>query len=90
MIEYAGSSACFRAIILQYFGDPAARERCESCGNCAPHALDGYERELVRKILSGIARAGERYGRRRIASMLVGDTRGLPSALTRTSTRDLA
>jgi superfamily II DNA helicase RecQ len=45
-----------------------------------------YERELVRKILAGIARAGERYGRNRIAAMLLGDTGDLPPALSRLST----
>jgi hypothetical protein len=45
-----------------------------------------YELELVRRILSGIAGAGERYGRRKIAAMLVGDTSELPPALARLST----
>jgi ATP-dependent DNA helicase RecQ len=72
MIEYADSAACLRATILRYFGDPAARERCEACGVCRPAAIDAYERELVRTILSGIARAGERYGRDRIVAMLTG------------------
>ena len=89
MIEYADSPGCLRAAVLQYFGDPAARERCESCGNCRPGAIDAYERELVRKILSGIARAGERYGRYRIIAMLKGDTRELPPALTGLSTTGL-
>jgi ATP-dependent DNA helicase RecQ len=89
MIDYADSSACLRATILQYFGDPAVRERCESCGNCRPGAIDAYERELVRKILSGIARAGERYGRHRVVAMLIGETGDLPPALTKLSTTGL-
>ena len=43
----------------------------------------------MRKILSGIARAGERFGRRRIVAMLVGDTRDLPVDLARLSTTGL-
>ena len=70
MIDYADTPACLRATILRYFGDPAVRERCDSCGNCRPGAIDAYECELVRKILSGIARGGERYGRHRIVAML--------------------
>ena len=89
MIDYAESSACLRATILRYFGDPAVRERCDSCGNCQPGAIDPYERELVRKILSGIARAGERYGRHRIVAMLTGHTDDLPPALARLSTTGL-
>jgi ATP-dependent DNA helicase RecQ len=89
MIEYADTSACLRATILQYFGDTAARERCDACGNCRPAALDAYEHEVVRKILAGIARAGERYGRHRIVAMLRGETGELPPALTRLSTTGL-
>lgn len=89
MIEYADTSACLRATILRYFGDAAVREPCDSCGNCRPGAIDAYERELVRKILSGVARGGERYGRQRIVAMLQGDTGDLPPALTKLSTTGL-
>ena len=86
MIAYAQTSACLRATILHYFGDPAVRSPCGSCGNCTPDAPDAYDRELVRKILAGIARAGERYGRRRIVAMLTGDTGELPASLASLST----
>jgi ATP-dependent DNA helicase RecQ len=90
MIAYAETSQCLRATILRYFGDPAVRDRCGSCGNCQPEeSLDSYDRELVRKILSGIARAGERYGRRKIVAMLVGDTSELPPGLVKLSTTGL-
>ena len=89
MIDYAETPECLRATILRYFGDPAVRERCDSCGNCRPGAIDAYERELVRKILSGIARGGERYGRHRIVAMLTGDTGELPPALAGLSTTGL-
>jgi ATP-dependent DNA helicase RecQ len=89
MIEYAGAAACLRATILRYFGDAGVREPCGACGNCRPRGADAYERELVRTILAGIARAGERYGRQRIADMLVGNTRGLPPSLAGLSTTGL-
>jgi ATP-dependent DNA helicase RecQ len=90
MVAYADSAGCLRATILRYFGDPAAREPCGSCGTCDRRApLDAGARLLVRKILSGIARAGERYGRRRIAAMLVGDVDDLPEPLTKLSTTGL-
>ncbi len=89
MVEYADTPTCLRATILRYFGDPDVREPCGACANCCPDALDSYERELVRKILAGIARAGERYGRTRIVAMLVGDTTELPAPLTRLSTTGL-
>ena len=34
MVPYADTAGCLRATILRYFGDPAAREPCGSCGNC--------------------------------------------------------
>jgi ATP-dependent DNA helicase RecQ len=89
MVEYADSTSCLRATILRYFGDPDVRGPCGACANCCPGALDHYERDLVRKILAGIARAGERYGRNRLVAMLIGDTSDLPPALSRLSTTGL-
>jgi ATP-dependent DNA helicase RecQ len=87
MVGYADATTCLRATILRYFGDPAAREPCGACGNCrSPGVLDPHDRETVRKILSGIARAGQRYGRRRITAMLHGDVEDLPPSLTSLST----
>jgi len=90
MVSYADSAGCLRATILRYFGDPAAHEPCGACSNCHRRApLDTAARLLVRKILSGIARAGERYGRRRIVAMLIGKTDDLPEPLARLSTTGL-
>lgn len=87
MVSYADTSSCLRATILRYFGDAGVREPCNSCSNCGRRQPIGdADRLLVRKILSGVARGGERYGRRRIAAMLVGDLEDLPEPLTRLST----
>jgi len=32
--RYAYTKACRRGFVLRYFGDPAARARCEGCDNC--------------------------------------------------------
>lgn len=91
MIAYADTGQCLRATVLRYFGDPAAKDPCGACGNCRPDALDVHEVARVRKILSGVAQAGERYGRRRITAMLAGDTLDLPAPLARlASTGSLA
>jgi len=87
MVAYADAAGCLRATILRYFGDPAAREPCGSCGHCArigPLAAD--DRLLMRKILAGVARGGERYGRRKIAAMLTGLLDDLPEPLTHLTT----
>jgi len=82
MVAYADATGCLRATILRYFGDSAALEPCGACGNCDRRAtLGAADLDLVRTILSGIAQAGERYGRRRIVAMLSGDIEDLPETL---------
>ena len=82
MVAYADATGCLRATILRYFGDPEAREPCGACGNCDRRTrLGAADLDLVRTILSGIAEAGERYGRRKIVAMLVGDVEDLPAPL---------
>jgi ATP-dependent DNA helicase RecQ len=82
MVAYADGTGCLRMTILRYFGDPDAGADCQSCGNCLRRAsLTDDQLLFVRKILSGIARGGERWGRRKIAAMLAGHTTDLPDAL---------
>jgi ATP-dependent DNA helicase RecQ len=82
MVAYADAAGCLRATILRYFGDPEAREPCGACGNCDRRTtLGAVDLGLVRSILSGIAQAGERYGRRKIVAMLVGAVEDLPEPL---------
>jgi ATP-dependent DNA helicase RecQ len=90
MIAYADSTGCLRATLLGYFGESGVSGHCGHCGNCARRrVLDADELLFLRKILSGVARAGERFGKRRIAAMLRGDLEGLPESLTALSTTGL-
>ena len=90
MVAYADGTGCLRMTILRYFGDPEAGADCQSCGNCLKRAvLTDEQLLLVRKILSGVARAGERWGRRKIAAMLTGKTEELPDALVSLTTTGL-
>ena len=87
MIAYADSSGCYRATILGYFGESGAPSACGFCGSCARRRDVSSEDLLrLRKILSGVARGGERWGKRKIVAMLTGDCDGLPEPLTRLST----
>ncbi|SIN81415.1 ATP-dependent DNA helicase RecQ [Singulisphaera sp. GP187] len=84
MIRYAQTRQCRRSYILSYFGDASAsRVHCGHCDNCglsdglaAPHAgipIDSAAgREVVLKVLSGVARAKGRFGKTIIAQMLTG------------------
>jgi ATP-dependent DNA helicase RecQ len=90
MVAYADTAACLRGTILKYFGDPAAPEACGACSNCERRQPIGEAALLmVRKILSGIARSGERFGKRKVAAMLVGKVDDLPPSLTTLSTTGL-
>jgi len=90
MIGYAGSTACLRATLLGYFGEENVAPRCGACGNCRRRRpLDATELLFLRKILSGVARGRERWGKRKIAAMLTGRTEGLPESLTGLTTTGL-
>ncbi|MEX0879775.1 MAG: ATP-dependent DNA helicase RecQ [Thermoanaerobaculia bacterium] len=87
MIAYADSSGCYRATILGYFGEREAPPDCGFCGNCLRRQdLSAEELIRLRKILSGVARGGERWGKRKVVAMLTGDLEGLPESLVRLST----
>ncbi|HEV2064743.1 MAG TPA: HRDC domain-containing protein, partial [Thermoanaerobaculia bacterium] len=87
MIAYADSSACYRATLLSYFGERDTPRACGFCGNCVRRRdLGAEEVLLLRKILSGIARGGEQWGKRKIAAMLAGHLEGLPDSLASLST----
>ncbi len=87
MIAYADSSGCYRATILRYFGERAAPVDCGFCGNCARRReLTAEDLLRLRKILSGVARGGQRWGKRKLVAMLTGELEGLPEPLTRLST----
>ena len=90
MIAYADSTGCLRATLLGYFGEVDVPSRCGNCGNCARRrALDADELLFLRKILSGVARGGERFGKRKITAMLRGEIEELPESLKSLSTTGL-
>jgi uncharacterized protein YpbB len=39
MIEFCYTEYCYRAAILDYFGDRHHARNCGSCGNCNPHSI---------------------------------------------------
>jgi ATP-dependent DNA helicase RecQ len=87
MIAYADSTGCYRATILGYFGERDAPSACGFCGGCARRKEVSPEDLLrLRKILSGVARGGERWGKRKVVAMLTGNLEGLPEPLTLLST----
>jgi ATP-dependent DNA helicase RecQ len=86
IIDFCYTDYCYRAHILNYFGDRNHERQCGTCGNCQPKAAlpsaapsDSKPRALtddemlrVRKILACAKRMNGRFGRRILASTLRG------------------
>jgi ATP-dependent DNA helicase RecQ len=85
MVQYCRGRQCRRSHILNYFGEQDAESiHCGGCDNCLPaHGLalaapsslpidTPGGREIILKILSGVARAKGRFGKIVVAQMLTG------------------
>lgn len=73
MIDLCESKECYRAFVLNYFGEQNARDYCNSCSNCLSNEeLRDYTIE-AQKILSCVYRSREKYG----ISVLVDVLRGM-------------
>ena len=73
MERYASSIGCRHRHLAEYFGDRYRLERCGACDYCL-NELEPAEEPVVlaRKILSCVARVGQRFGAAHIASVLRG------------------
>ena len=76
MERYAASAGCRHRHLLRYFGEEYGRDNCGACDFC----LDELERiadpaDVARKVLSCVARVGQRFGAGHIVNVL----RGAPS-----------
>ncbi len=104
MMRYAYSSGCRQQWILHYFGEISSEPcgHCDACcslGDTAAEELGEEEAVVVRKALSGVARASRRaadgswqavYGRSKIMDMLRGaKNAGMHRYLTSLSTYGL-
>ena len=90
MTFYCATTDCLRRYILRYFGEDGAA-RCEKCSNClTPFNLTDITVD-AQKILSCIAKTGQRYGKNMIIDVLRGsqNERLLSLGLHRQSTYGL-
>jgi ATP-dependent DNA helicase RecQ len=72
MIDLCESATCRRQSLLAYFGEDSGR--CGKCDLCTGHAVMEDATEPVRKLLSAVARTGERFGAGHLADILTGQT----------------
>jgi ATP-dependent DNA helicase RecQ len=73
MERYAASVSCRHRHLVEYFGQPYAKRGCGACDYC----LDELEPvpdpiPLARKILSSVARVGQRFGVAHVTNVLRG------------------
>lgn len=71
MEGYCNTQACLRNYILAYFGE-ISNKPCDNCGNCSSELEEFDITILSQKILSCVAKSGERYGRNIIIDALRG------------------
>lgn len=63
MIDFCYTEDCYRAHILDYFGDRNHARQCGTCGNCAPNS--GARRPLTSSEVLNDSPASRRTGKRR-------------------------
>ena len=79
--KYAASVGCRHRHLVGYFGDTLERGDCGACDYCLDE-LEGVPEPvlLARKILSCVARVGQRFGIAHVANVLCGSTNEQVSA----------
>lgn len=75
MTFYCTTHKCLRKFILEYFGDKGP-ERCEKCSNCLSNHENTDITVDAQKIMSCVARTGQRYGKKVICDVLGAKTSG--------------
>jgi ATP-dependent DNA helicase RecQ len=73
MERYAASVGCRHRRLVSYFGEPYTREDCNACDYCLEELETIPEPAvLARKILSCVARVGQRFGALHVTNVLRG------------------
>ncbi len=72
MVEYAQATTCRRRFLLGYFGEDWKEESCGGCDVCLQPRKTFDATEVAQKVLSAVARTGERFGTNHVVDVLVG------------------
>jgi ATP-dependent DNA helicase RecQ len=73
MERYAASVGCRHKRLVSYFGETFAKSDCGACDYCLGELESAPDPvTLARKILSGVARVGQRFGAAHVTSVLRG------------------
>ncbi len=81
MERYAAGVGCRHRHLVRYFGDDYAKADCGACDYCLGELESIRDAVVVaRKILSCVARVGQRFGAAHVANVLCGSESGQVSA----------
>ena len=72
MATYCRLATCRRKYLLDYFSEPEVDDRCGACDACLEPRDEFDATEVAQKILSAVARTGQRFGSAYIATVLLG------------------
>jgi ATP-dependent DNA helicase RecQ len=74
MERYAASVGCRHRHLVEYFGQPGPKQNCAACDFCLEELEPVPEPILLaRKILSSVARVGQRFGAAHVTNVLRGN-----------------
>ena len=72
LLGYCEAPDCRRKVLLNYFGETMEGDRCDNCDNCR-RAVDTWDGTVAaQKVLSCVARTGQRFGSGHVTDVLLG------------------
>ena len=72
VIEFCELQTCRRKYVLEYFGETWEMENCGGCDVCLTPKEEFDATEIAQKVLSAVARTGERFGMNHVSEVLRG------------------
>ena len=72
VVKLCGQHACRRKFVLEYLGEERPDENCGGCDVCLAPRENFDATEIAQKILSAVARTGERFGVGHVTNVLLG------------------
>jgi ATP-dependent DNA helicase RecQ len=73
MLRYCRTTTCRHKMLVEYFGQPFAKENCNACDLCLEGVnADPHSLVIAQKMLSGVARVKEGFGINHVINVLRG------------------
>ena len=73
LLGYCETADCRRNVLLTYFGEEMDGDSCDNCDNCLDPPATTDATTAAQKVLSCIARTGQRFGSGHVTDVLLGN-----------------